>query len=53
MPAAGNILTISDKGTANGVAPLNAGGFMPEQYIPGSADELIAVTDAELAAILV
>ena len=33
LPAAGNILTVSDKGAANGVAPLNAYGVIPGRKI--------------------
>lgn len=38
-PAAGNILTVSDKGVSNGVVPLNAYGVIPGEYIPGGGEE--------------
>lgn len=39
LPAAADILTDNDKGIANGVAPLNAYGVIPGEYIPGGGEE--------------
>lgn len=49
LPAAGNILTVSDKGAANGVAPLNAYGVIPGEYIPGGGDEDIYLVNVAIA----
>lgn len=36
-----NAIQKTEKGANNGVAPLNANGIIPAQYIPGSVDEIL------------
>lgn len=52
LPAAADILTDNDKGAANGVAPLNANGVIPGEYIPGSGETDSYVVEVQTSSFL-